>query len=238
MKLYEKKACSFGKNYKPHIKYQGESVNQLDNTILPQSRTKSNIFEEIKNRIDIINAVEHYGAEIGRTGFGLCPFHTENTPSFKAYPDTDSFYCFGCGASGNGAVGFVMRLFGLNAIDAARRLNTDFRLNLMLNRVPAARTERERTETSRYKHYVEAFKAWEIQTFRALSRRYWELREGTERPANVIRRLPERDLQEHISNLAEIKHLEWLIDTMIENTHDFEKQAEFYKAFGEAVERL
>ncbi len=32
---------------------------------------------------------------------GLCPFHEEDTPSFTIYPDTDSYFCFGCQASGS-----------------------------------------------------------------------------------------------------------------------------------------
>ena len=37
----------------------------------------------------------------GRTYLGLCPFHNEKTPSFIVYPETQSFYCFGCGAGGD-----------------------------------------------------------------------------------------------------------------------------------------
>ncbi len=37
----------------------------------------------------------------GRTFVCNCPFHSEKTPSFTVFPDTQSFYCFGCGAGGD-----------------------------------------------------------------------------------------------------------------------------------------
>ena len=37
----------------------------------------------------------------GRNLMGLCPFHGEKTPSFVLYPESNSFYCFGCGAGGD-----------------------------------------------------------------------------------------------------------------------------------------
>ena len=57
----------------------------------------------------------------------LCPFHTEKTPSLKIYDD--SFYCFGCGATGD-VITFVMRWFNIDFKQAIERINVDF--NLML----------------------------------------------------------------------------------------------------------
>ena len=48
----------------------------------------------------------------GRTYTGLCPFHNEKTPSFTVYPDTQSFYCFGCGAAGD-VINFVRKISNL-----------------------------------------------------------------------------------------------------------------------------
>jgi len=48
---------------------------------------------------------------------GLCPFHTEKTPSFNVHPDKGFFHCFGCGEGGN-AVAFVMKYHGLSFPDA------------------------------------------------------------------------------------------------------------------------
>ena len=45
----------------------------------------------------------------GRTAVGLCPFHGEKTPSFTVYPETASFYCFGCGAGGD-VITFIKKI--------------------------------------------------------------------------------------------------------------------------------
>ena len=61
------------------------------------------IINEIKYRNDIETAVSQY-VNLKRRGknlVGLCPFHSEKTPSFTVYPENGSFYCFGCGAGGD-----------------------------------------------------------------------------------------------------------------------------------------
>ena len=60
--------------------------------------------QEVVRRNDIEEVVGQYVQlrRRGRTLSGLCPFHNEKTPSFVVYPDTQSFYCFGCGAAGDG----------------------------------------------------------------------------------------------------------------------------------------
>lgn len=57
----------------------------------------------------------------GRNLVGLCPFHGEKTPSFNLYPETESFYCFGCGAGGD-VITFVKRIENLDYIDAVKFL--------------------------------------------------------------------------------------------------------------------
>lgn len=55
----------------------------------------------------------------GKTLVGLCPFHNEKTPSFTVYPDTRSFYCFGCGAGGD-VITFVRRIDNLDYVEAVK----------------------------------------------------------------------------------------------------------------------
>ena len=59
--------------------------------------------DELNARNPIEDVVGQYVAltRRGNNLFGLCPFHSEKTPSFHVYPDTQSFYCFGCGAGGD-----------------------------------------------------------------------------------------------------------------------------------------
>lgn len=61
------------------------------------------IINEIKYRNDIETTISQY-VNLKRRGknlVGLCPFHSEKTPSFTVYPENGSFYCFGCGVGGD-----------------------------------------------------------------------------------------------------------------------------------------
>ena len=68
------------------------------------------LVEEIRSRNDIVELIGTY-VNLKRAGSnfgGLCPFHSERSPSFTVFPATQSFYCFGCGSGGD-AITFVMR---------------------------------------------------------------------------------------------------------------------------------
>src|SRR3954470_10780063 len=72
---------------------------------------------------DLVELVSHT-VKLSRAGKdfkGLCPFHSEKTPSFKVDPARQYFYCFGCKASGN-AIDFVMKRDRVEFIDALRQL--------------------------------------------------------------------------------------------------------------------
>ncbi len=78
---------------------------------------------EIRARVDLPSLIGEY-VRLKRAGSsfkGLCPFHSEKTPSFHVHPARGFFHCFGCGASGD-AFSFLMRLEGLSFPEAVRRL--------------------------------------------------------------------------------------------------------------------
>ncbi len=73
------------------------------------------VIDDIVARCDIETIISSY-VTLKRTGVnekGLCPFHSERTPSFTVYPQTQSYYCFGCGAGG-GVIDFIMRIENLD----------------------------------------------------------------------------------------------------------------------------
>ena len=73
-------------------------------------RFSRELVEEIRLRNDIVELIGTY-VNLKRAGSrlqGLCPYHSERSPSFTVFPDSQSFYCFGCGAGGD-AITFVMR---------------------------------------------------------------------------------------------------------------------------------
>lgn len=79
--------------------------------------------QELKLKTDIVDLVSSYVTlkKRGNTYVGLCPFHNEKTPSFTVYENTQSFYCFGCGAAGD-CVGFTRKIDNLDYIDAVKSL--------------------------------------------------------------------------------------------------------------------
>ena len=79
--------------------------------------------QEVVRRNDIEDVVQSYVQlrRRGRTCTGLCPFHTEKTPSFVVYPETQSFYCFGCGAGGD-VITFIKKISNLEYVEAVKLL--------------------------------------------------------------------------------------------------------------------
>ena len=79
--------------------------------------------QEVVRRNDIADVVGQYVQlrRRGRTCTGLCPFHNEKTPSFVVYPETQSFYCFGCGAGGD-VITFVRKISNLGYVEAVKQL--------------------------------------------------------------------------------------------------------------------
>lgn len=101
-----------------------------------------NFADEIKQRISMIEMLQYYGIEINRSNFCRCPFHQERSASFKAYPGTRGFYCFGCHESGS-VIDFVMKFFGLSFGDAIKKINEDFSLGLPIGERISLRQRRE-----------------------------------------------------------------------------------------------
>lgn len=77
--------------------------------------------QELQERVDIEEVISSHITlrRRGKTLVGLCPFHNEKTPSFTVYPDTNSFYCFGCGAGGD-VISFIRRIDNLDYVEAVK----------------------------------------------------------------------------------------------------------------------
>jgi DNA primase len=79
--------------------------------------------EQLKSSIDIVEVVGQYVRlrKAGTRFVGLCPFHTEKTPSFGVHSVHQFYKCFGCGAGGD-AIKFVMEIEGLTFYEALKVL--------------------------------------------------------------------------------------------------------------------
>ncbi|MCM1364088.1 MAG: DNA primase [Faecalibacterium sp.] len=87
------------------------------------ARFSDDFLAELRMRCDIEQLISGYVPlkRRGKNLVGLCPFHNEKTPSFTVYPETQSYYCFGCGAGGE-AINFIRRIENLDYIEAVRFL--------------------------------------------------------------------------------------------------------------------
>ena len=100
------------------IPSRGAIITKGGGPMIPQS-----FIEELKMNCDIESVVSSYVQlrKRGRISTGLCPFHSEKTGSFTVYPESQSFYCFGCGAGGD-VIGFIRRIENLEYVEAIKFL--------------------------------------------------------------------------------------------------------------------
>jgi DNA primase len=82
-----------------------------------------NTLQEIKDRIDIVDLISEYVhlKKAGQNWKGLCPFHSEKTPSFTVSPSKQIFHCFGCGTGGD-IFTFLIRYENLSFPEALKML--------------------------------------------------------------------------------------------------------------------
>jgi DNA primase len=104
--------------------------------------------QDLLNRVDIVEVVSRY-VQLKKGGanyLGLCPFHSEKSPSFSVSPAKQFYHCFGCGVHGN-AIGFLMEYASMGYIDAIKDLASQVGMQVPEARPPtpqeAARRERE-----------------------------------------------------------------------------------------------
>ncbi len=84
-------------------------------------RFNERFIQELHDKVDIEQVISSH-INLKRRGknlVGLCPFHNEKTPSFTVYPESRSFYCFGCGAGGD-VISFVRRMDNLDYVEAVK----------------------------------------------------------------------------------------------------------------------
>jgi DNA primase len=96
-----------------------------------RGRIPEEILTRIRERANIVEIVgAHVGLRrVGRNHIGLCPFHSEKTPSFTVNEDRGIFHCFGCGAGGN-VFSFLMRLEGTPFPEIVERLARQYGVEL------------------------------------------------------------------------------------------------------------
>ncbi|MEJ7929657.1 DNA primase [Ramlibacter sp. AN1015] len=87
--------------------------------------------QELLARADVVEIVGRH-VPLKKTGAnfsGLCPFHSEKSPSFTVSPTKQFFHCFGCGKHGN-ALGFLMEHTGMGFVDAVKDLAAEYGMQI------------------------------------------------------------------------------------------------------------
>lgn len=108
------------------------------------------IFDDVKQRLNIRQVVEHYGYKVNRAGQFICPFHNDHKPS--ASIKNDYFNCFVCGAGGD-LITFTAKLHGLSNINACKKLDQDFHLGL--SQKPLSQMDRLKADREKVKRETE-----------------------------------------------------------------------------------
>ncbi|WP_213956248.1 DNA primase [Variovorax sp. dw_954] len=91
----------------------------------------ASFIQELIARADVVEIVGRY-VQLKKTGAnfsGLCPFHSEKSPSFSVSPTKQFYHCFGCGVHGN-AIGFLMEHAGMGFVEAVHDLAGQYGLQV------------------------------------------------------------------------------------------------------------
>ena len=82
------------------------------------------VIDEVRDRTDIVEVVSQSVAlkKVGKNYKGLCPFHSEKTPSFTVSPEKRIYHCFGCGAGGN-VFKFLMETQNISFLETVRKFS-------------------------------------------------------------------------------------------------------------------
>ncbi len=110
-------------------------------------RNADDIVERVRSAVSIVDVV---GAHVrlrkrGRNYLGLCPFHTEKSPSFTVFDDKGIFKCFGCGAGGN-VFTFLMKIEGIRFPEALEQLAKQAGIEYSPSDRPVNKEQQDQTE--------------------------------------------------------------------------------------------
>lgn len=161
-------------------------------------------FRSVRERVPAEDAARFYGLEFNRRGWAVCPFHQDKHPSisFKG----GRFRCWACGANGD-SLDFTARLFNLDSVQAAEKLNVDFHLGLAHEAKENPETLQVERERRKVVTAHQGFEEWRERTMNALNEVCYIANMAKENgpPWTMAQALAVRDKEraEYISNLLE-----------------------------------
>jgi hypothetical protein len=114
--------------------------------------------EQIKNAVNLKQLMTNNGVAF-RGNQALCPFHEEKTPSFSVYPNTNSYKCFSCGASGD-AISYYQHAHGLGFVDAVKELGESVGISVDTN--ISRKFENDEDPKAAAKHYLKTVRGLSV----------------------------------------------------------------------------
>lgn len=120
------------RNSRDSIRYKTTHINGAVDWAEPNLNDEVSLIIKQANTVKFTQVCKHYGIDIDQYNVKIqCPFkfHKDSSPSFQYYPDTNSFYCWGCKNSGY-AVNFVALLENISKSEAAKKILDNFESNV------------------------------------------------------------------------------------------------------------
>lgn len=99
--------------------------------------------DDVKAACDIVEVISRY-VDLSESSAGLCPFHDDTKPSLKVYPETQSWFCFGCNEGGD-VIEFIMKSEGTGFTETVTALAKEAGIHIYQR--PSGRIRRERRRT-------------------------------------------------------------------------------------------
>jgi len=120
--------------------------------------------EEVRMRTDIVEVISEYVTlqRKGKNYWGLCPFHSEKTPSFTVTPEKQMFYCFGCNVGGN-IFTFLMKKENWSFVESVKSLASRYGVSL-----PEKEQSPHEREENRLRRRFEEINEWAASYFHDL----------------------------------------------------------------------
>ena len=188
-----------------------------------------NAFDYIKETLRITDILAVYGVEIKRNK-AICPLHNEKSPSFTIYPNNNSWHCFGCKAGGS-AIDFVMAYYGLEALEAAKKLDLDFGLGIFDNKPSQEEIKKlseKKAHNQTYEELTEVFEAYIRKTYIILCEYLHLLKDWKDVYAPKSLEEMEESLNPlFIEACHQLEYVEHLVDCLM--FADYEEQIQFYQ---------
>ncbi|MBP1992840.1 DNA primase [Paenibacillus eucommiae] len=128
---------------------------------MSNGRIPEEVIEAVLRRHDIVDVIGKY-VHLSKQGHymkGLCPFHSEKSPSFTVTPEKQIYHCFGCGVGGN-SIHFLMGIEGYSFAEAVRGLAEQAEIPITWEESTAEQTEQQQEKSALLKAHEFAAKLY------------------------------------------------------------------------------